>query len=432
MNKLTDTIVASITGTTMAPVTVVRLSGPDSWFIAEKLFDPWPTRPQSHHAVYGRFAHGDSGLALPFAMGRGFTGEEAVEFSIHGSLASVRSLLDACKAQGARIAQPGEFSQRAFLNGRMDLSEAEAINDLIRSQTETQMRSALLQEGGFLKVRVERWRDQIRHLIGLIEAHTDFSEEIGEVDTAAVSRELEDLREALDEVSIIAKSSQILRRGIRVAIAGKPNAGKSSLLNLLLDSNRAIVSSTPGTTRDYIEELVEVRGLPCVFVDTAGLRDASDEIEFEGIRRSRDAILSADLVIYLFDAVAGFDDRDRIEVSTIPCPYLLVANKSDLADDNTGLRLSTVTRDGVTSLYDWIEAKGPSASLPMITARQAIALEGASKAVAACNEGIRHHLPLDIASVALREADRALAEVTGEDVSADLLETIFSDFCIGK
>lgn len=423
---------ASITGTTMAPVAVVRLSGPDSWLIADNVFAPWPERPQSHHAVYGRFAHGDSGLALPFAAGRGFTGEEAVEFSIHGSLASVRGLLDACIANGARIARPGEFSQRAFLNGRMDLSEAEAINDLVRSQTETQMRSALLQECGFLRVRVGQWRDQILHLIGLIEAHTDFSEEIGEVDTAAVTRELEDLSDGLKEVAITAKSSQILRRGIRVAIAGKPNAGKSSLLNLLLDSNRAIVSSTPGTTRDYIEELVEVRGLPCVFVDTAGLREANDEIEFEGIKRSRDAILGADLVIYLFDALAGFDDIDQTEVCAITCPHLVVANKSDLAKNDLGLRLSTVTREGLTDLYDWIEAMAPSASLPMITARQAIALECASKAIATCNEGVQHHLPLDIASVALREADRALAEVTGEDVSADLLETIFSDFCIGK
>ncbi len=433
MNRHTDTIAACITGLNRAAIAVIRVSGPQAWRVAQAVFPSWPEKPNSHRALYGEFAHGDDGLALPFAEGRSYTGEESVEFSIHGSPASVQALLELCLSAGARMAGPGEFTQRAFLNGRLDLTQAEGVRDTIESQTQTQLRQAERLRQGELMREVGAIRERLISVLTAIEASTDFSEEVGELDEALALSRLDEADAAIDRLLAGAAASQILRQGLQIALVGQPNAGKSSLLNRLMGSDRAIVTAIPGTTRDTLSETVDLGGIPCVITDTAGLRDTEDEIERMGVERSWASVRSADWIWLIYDAQAGWTKADEAFLAQLPAEPLILANKSDLAEPERGLPLSALTGHGINSLIEEVKSQAPELSdSPAINQRHTAHLRQAKECIAEARQAIESPVPNDLAVVGLQSGVRVLGEITGETAPPDLIEQIFHDFCIGK
>lgn len=431
-----DTIAAPITGLQPAAVAVVRISGPDAWVVASRVFSPWTIPVQPRLAVYGQFANGDDGLALPFEDGHSYTGEESAELSVHGSLASVRSLLELIFAAGARPAEPGEFTQRAFLNGRIDLTQAEGVRDTVSALTDAQLRAASELREGRLRGEVSAILAEVEGVLVAVEASTDFSEEIGDLDRAAASARLLSACERISVLLETAQTGRILREGFSVAIVGLPNAGKSSLLNVLLGMDRAIVTAVPGTTRDTVEELADIGGVPCQLIDTAGLREAGDEVERIGVERALAAGAQADLVLYVFDSAAGWTAADETLLSAISRPVLVVANKADLADAaHEGIRVSTVTRFGLDVLVrEIVEFAGLSevSGSALINRRHEPLLREALEELGDVRTMLGSEVPVDLASVGLRSALMKLGEITGETATPDLIERIFHDFCIGK
>ena len=308
-----DTIAAIATPLGEGGLAVIRLSGARALAIADESFQPAgrnslkPSVAPTHTIHFGRIVREskfvDEVLLAVLRGPRTFTREDTVEISCHGGLLPAKLVLDTLLAQGARMAEPGEFTKRAFLNGRIDLAQAEAVADLIHSRTELALAAANEQLAGKLSQRINRLRDDLMHTLAHVEAHLDFpDEDIAPNTNAQLRNRLQTGIAFMDELLATANEGQILRHGIRAAIVGRPNAGKSSLLNQLLGRDRAIVSPIPGTTRDTIEETGNIRGLPVVFIDTAGLREAQDEIEREGIRRSRESFARAELILHVLDA----------------------------------------------------------------------------------------------------------------------------------
>jgi tRNA modification GTPase len=429
-----DTIVAPITGSQPAAVAVIRLSGSEAWQIAARVFLSWPSTPESHKAVYGRYATGDDGLALPFSEGHSYTGEESAELSCHGSPASVRALVEECVKAGARPARPGEFTERAFLNGRLDLTEAEAVADTVNALTAAQLRIANLQREGVLHREVSRLRDRVLKLLGAVEASVDFEEEIGPLNRKDALSEIEYLAKAVDLLRKSAEIGAIVRRGLRIAIVGLPNAGKSSLFNAIVGRERAIVTPMPGTTRDYVEEAIDMGGIPVVLIDTAGLREAHDAAESIGIGLSVEQATKADLVWYVFDASAGISAQDD-EWSRKLRNSFVIANKSDLNKVPHFLNVSAKTGQGLDELVRNVtvyaeEAK--SLEVPPIDIRHKPLLDDTATMLHEAAETLRHDRADDLLSTFLRSAATHLGEITGETASADMIERIFADFCIGK
>jgi len=428
-----DTIVAPITGPYPAPVAIVRLSGPEAWTIASSVFSPWPDPVLPRFATYGRYRSGDDGMVIPFDD-RSFTGEQSVELSLHGAPVSVRRLVDNCLEFGARLAQPGEFSLRAFLNGKIDLTQAEAIADTVAAATENQLRQANLLRGGALRSQIHGIRDNLLGVLAQLEAAIDFSEEIGDLDRFEATNRLARSGEAVEELLVNFRYGRLVREGIRVAIVGPPNAGKSSLLNALTGSDRTIVSDHPGTTRDFVEEAVDVDGWPVVFVDTAGLRASDDEIEHEGIARSSKQAELADLVLYVVDASVGLTDGDRDRAACYRrCVH--VANKTDLAPaPYLTVGVSALTGEGLAKLKSGIVALFDLAepNSLFVNPRQQTHLAEAAAAIDQAAAVLRQDLPFDLVTVHLTMAIDALGAITGETASPDMLDEIFSRFCIGK
>ncbi len=445
MSQFFDTIVAPITGVQKAAVAVIRLSGPESWRIARQLFTPNIVSAQARYAYYGRFAHGDDGLLTLFADGHSFTGEETAEMSIHGSPASVRGLLDCCVERGARLAGPGEFTQRAFMHGRIDLTQAEAIRDVIESETAVQIQAAQRNRAGKLRAEIVEIAEALNSVLTAVEATTDFSEEIGELDAWVQVHRLEKGLAKVEHLLGTAATGEMIRQGALVAILGRPNAGKSSLLNAILRSDRAIVTPIPGTTRDVLETFVELNGFPVRLFDTAGVRATADEIEAEGVRRAREVAAKADLVLYVYAADEGWQDEDSAEIAALnsgsanegdsaPTSRVIVlANKADLADAERGVPISALTGDGLAELFNQISDHLCELSAsPVINARHQIELQTAAESIQLAMETLNSAMPTDLASVHLQTGIAALGRVIGESVSADILERIFRDFCIGK
>src|SRR6266568_3188271 len=399
---------------------------------------------------------------------RTYTREDIVEITCHGGLLPAKVVLDTVLENGARLALPGEFTRRAFLNGRLDLAQAEAVADLIHSRTELALSAASEQLAGKLSQRINQLRDDLMHTLAHVEAHIDFPEE----DIAPDTREqlitrLERGVDFMDELLRTANEGQILRRGIRAAIVGRPNVGKSSLLNQLLGHDRAIVSPIPGTTRDTIEETANIRGLPVVFVDTAGLREARDELESEGIRRSHESLAAADFILHVLDASEPLTTEDEKFLNDFAAKKrILVRNKIDLP-----VKLSTeelerrpptriipetqpqravpeagapivdvccVSGLGIEALKDAIKALIWSGEIKaemlqvMINSRHQDALIRARAATLRMVEALRADQPLDLVALDLRIAVNAVGEIVGKTTTEDLLDMIFSQFCIGK
>src|SRR5690348_1870629 len=337
-----ETIAAIATPLGEGGLAVIRISGSQALAIADQCFLPFgkssrkPSTAASHTIQYGRIVQGgkaiDEVLVAVLRAPRTYTREDTVEITCHGGILPAKLVLDTLLANGARLAEPGEFTKRAFLNGRIDLTQAEAVADLIHSRTELALAAANEQLAGKLSQRINELRDELMQTLAHIEAHIDFPDE----DIAPDTREqlllrLESGVKFMDELLRTVNEGQILRRGVRAAIIGRPNAGKSSLLNQLLGQDRAIVSPIPGTTRDTIEETANIRGLPVLFIDTAGLREARDEIEVEGIRRSHESLRKAEFILHVFDASEPLTEADENYLKQFADKKrILVRNKIDL------------------------------------------------------------------------------------------------------
>lgn len=430
--ELLDTVVAPLTGAPPAAVSWIRISGPDAWKVASQVFQPWPYAPQHLHGFYGHWKHGDDGIALPMVPGRGFTGEESVEISLHGSRASLLSALDLCVSAGARMADPGEFTRRAFLNGRIDLTQAEAICDTVDALTERQLAEANRNRNGSLRDWVKSLRQELDQLQVALEASVDFSEEIGEFDRENAFVVTARLLEQLHHFLRYAQSSQILRQGLRIALVGLPNAGKSSLMNALLGKDRSIVTAIPGTTRDYIEERADFNGLPVVLIDTAGLRTTVDSAEEIGVQRSRAQAAEADVVWYIYDGSLGLMAEDRLELGQFPGPVQVVANKADLTEGTDGIPVSALTGAGLPSLIQSVEPFFSREGAPYASPRVTNLLALAQASLEDLIRGLHSDVPDDLLSVLFADTRHRLGEVSGETATSDLLDRIFHDFCIGK
>jgi tRNA modification GTPase len=375
---------------------------------------------------------------------RTFTREDTVEISCHGGVLASKAVLDTVLAAGARLANPGEFTQRAFLNGRIDLAQAEAVADVIHARTELALSAANEQLAGKLSQRINQLREAMMLTLAHIEAHIDFPDEDIAPDTQdQLLKRLTDGVAFMDELLKTANEGQILRRGIRAAIIGRPNAGKSSLLNQLLGHERAIVSPIAGTTRDTIEETANVRGIPVVFVDTAGLRDAQDVVEQEGVRRSRVIGERAELILHVLDASEPLTAEDEKFLNEFAGKKrIVVLNKCDqprrLGWSGQGIEISCTTGAGLEALKDAIKAAVWSGGVAaeslqvMINARHQDALRRAREATLNTVAALRDGQTLEVAAMELRLAVNAVGEVVGKTTTEDLLDMVFSQFCIGK
>lgn len=453
----TDTIAAIATPLGEGGLAVIRISGPQAISVASQCFASKGrhavslSQADTHTLHYGWIhrdgRHVDEVLLALMRAPRSFTCEDVIEISCHGGILPAKLVLDAVLAAGARLAHPGEFTRRAFLNGRLDLAQAEAVADLIHSRTERALESARDQLEGRLSRRINEVRDDFMDLLAHVEAHLDFPEEDIAPDTQ--SRLAQRLHEGIAFLNTLRRATaegQVLRKGIRAAIIGRPNAGKSSLLNLLLDRDRSIVSHIPGTTRDTIEETANVRGIPVVFIDTAGLREARDDIEHEGIRRSRAALARADLVLLVFDGSEALSQEDdQLLHETSGRKRILVCNKADLPRnlDSTSLSgttvaISCVTGAGIDPLKDaiqsavWAGGVGSEMTEAMGNARHLDALNRSHAASIRALAALESDAGLELIAQDLRDATHALGEIVGKTATEDLLDRIFSEFCLGK
>ncbi len=432
LSRHSDTIVAPITAVGGA-MAVVRVSGPKAWDMGSGVFSPWPSPVVPRSSVYGAYSHGDDGLATPFVEGHSYTGEEAVELSVHGSPASVQALIESLVAAGARMAEPGEFTLRAFMNGRIDLTQAEGVRDTVNAATDAQLRQANLLRDGALRDQVRAIRNDVEGILASVEASTDFSEEVGPLDRALALDGCSTVRADLLRLLDAASAARVIREGVSVAIVGLPNAGKSSLLNAVLGAERAIVTDYPGTTRDTVEERVAMGGLLVRLIDTAGLRPTDDPVERFGVERSRHALENADVVWYVYDASLGWTPADEEAWRTIERPAIGVANKSDLAAGDRGIEVSATLGTGISVLTDaTVGVIGANERGALLNTRHAPLLQEALCAIDRVAVTVTSEIPDDLAAVDLQAAIRALGEVTGETTPPDVIDRIFHDFCIGK
>jgi len=439
-----DTIIALSTPPGVAALAVIRLSGPESRSIVERLVtvkvDGKPGR-----AVYRTLAHEGKTLddvVLTFWRApHSYTGEDTVEISCHGNPHIVENIIEACLALGARAARPGEFTQRAFLNNKLSLTQAEGLLDLLYARTERALASARAMKEGRLGHALEAVRTELIDLLSHLEASLDFAEEGIEPRVGLeFSARVEGAREKISQLIRTAPLGRILQEGALAVIVGEPNVGKSSLLNALLREDRAIVAPTPGTTRDLIEAPCNVRGLPLRLIDTAGQRDSTDPVEIEGNRRARALLPNAQLLLHVVEAHKAYVATNIELPENIPC--LLIANKSDLGRHeslpNEVIFLSALKGEGLDELEAKIEAAlladvaDETETVLTINARQNATLQRAAGSLDRAREALRNSVGLEMVSIELRDALHDLAEVIGETDNEDILTRLFQNFCIGK
>jgi tRNA modification GTPase len=451
-----ETIAAIATPMGIGSVAVIRISGKSALQVADAVFRGRKGKPSeysTHTMHYGVIHEGDPEpivdevllcvMRAPFS----YTTEDVVEISCHGGMVSAKRVLDAVLKKGARPAHPGEFTRRAFLNGRIDLTQAEAVLDVVSAQTEGAHVAAVAQLEGHLYRRLERVYHHLFDTLASVEAHIDFPEEdISPETREAITKNIRDAMGFQQNLLRTARDGKVLREGVRTIIVGKPNVGKSSLLNALLGQDRAIVHATPGTTRDVIEEVVSIEDLPIRLMDTAGLRDSCEDVEREGIERTRKNLQLAELVLLVVDGSQPLDreDRDLIRACKEK-PYIIIQNKKDLGlvddpflRDLTTCSLSARTGEGMPVLKStiashlWQGKNRDSFREIFINARHQDSLQRSHKGLDQTLKALQENKSFEFVAADLRIALEALGEINGRNVSEDVLDRIFSKFCIGK
>ncbi|MEW6107944.1 MAG: tRNA uridine-5-carboxymethylaminomethyl(34) synthesis GTPase MnmE [Nitrospirota bacterium] len=460
MNYIDDTIAAISTPVGRGGIGIVRISGTGSLRIADNIFRHKkklrPSEAGSYSMLYGNIVDPDGYdeidevLVSVMRAPHSYTREDVVEINCHGGMVSTRKILEIILGHGARLAEPGEFTKRAFLNGRINLEQAEAVLDLISAKTEESMKIALDQLKGGLSEKLDEVKNILMEICALSEAYIDFPEDDIEIraDNNIESR-LTELKCEIEQLSATFREARFFREGLSVAIVGRPNVGKSSLLNALLKKDRAIVTEIPGTTRDLIEEFININGLPVRLMDTAGIRDSDETVEKEGIRRSLYAMDNADFIIAMFDGSEALQQDDLELMEKIKNKNAVIAvNKSDLpakisienirASSKQYLNISAVTGDGLkdlksiifnSNLKNWEEERE---GIIVTNLRHKIALDRASSSLGKALRLLSDNQPLEIFLIQLRDSLDSIGEITGTVTSEDILNKIFSDFCIGK
>lgn len=462
MYSLDDTIAAISTPIGEGGIGIVRMSGPEAHAILQKLFVkgkpaniqyPISNIQRPNYLLYGHIIDPETSEVIDEVLvsymkaPRTYTRQDVAEINCHGGIAPLRRTLELCLRQGARLASPGEFTLRAFINGRIDLAQAEAVLDIVRAKTEAGLRVAVGQLEGRLSEQVRSVRRRLVDVLAYLEATIDFEED--EIPEQDIAPDLEEVRRQLEKLLAHADRGIIYRQGIRTAIVGRPNVGKSSLLNALLRTSRAIVTPIPGTTRDTLEETLNLQGIPLVLVDTAGIvAETEDVIEQLGIERSRSALAQADLALLVVDGSEPLTEADR-QIAGLAAgkTAILVVNKIDLPravgdfdilTEATQVEISALTGEGLEELEGAIvevvfSGQVLASDEPLVSSpRHKDILKRALDHLASAREAHAGGMPADFVAIDLTSAVNALGEITGETVTEDLLETIFSEFCVGK
>ena len=456
-----ETIVAISTATGNGGIGIIRMSGKKTFEIINKIFVPINKEstdikgysikfgniinPQTHEKI-------DEVLVSYFVNPKSYTKEDMCEINSHGGIMVEKAILKLCLENGAELAEPGEFTKRAFLNGRIDLAQAESVIDLINAKSENEAKASINQLDGKLSRKIKNIREKLLDVMADIEADIDYPEyDIEEVTNGKIGNVLGEIKKDLIKLSSTFEDGKILKEGVKTIIIGKPNAGKSSLLNAILDEERAIVSEYAGTTRDTIEEFVNIQGIPLKLIDTAGIRKTDDKIEEIGVKRALKLSDDADLIIAIFDCSKDLDDED-LEILNIikDKKAIILLNKVDLGDlkleknemianscENI-IKISAKNGDGIEDLYEKISSMFRKNEISMnegVIITNIRHKNQIDKAIKSVNEAIASNesgLPIDIVSIPIKQVLNDLSAITGEDVSEDIINEIFSKFCLGK
>lgn len=457
-----DTIAAIATGMTNSGIGIIRISGSESFAVAEKIFLPANKNikikdAESHTIHYGFIKDGeetiDEVMVSVMKSPRSFTTEDTVEINCHGGMLVMNRILQLVITNGARLAEPGEFTKRAFLNGRIDLSEAEAVMDVISSKNDMALKSSVGQLRGKVSEKVKQLRSDIIYEIAFIESALDDPEHISlEGYPEKLLIKVNSLIKIVDNLLKSADSGRIMKEGIKTVIVGKPNAGKSSLLNILAGEEKAIVTDIAGTTRDVLEENINLHGISLNVIDTAGIRDTEDTVEKIGVERARKAAMDADLIIYVVDASVPLDDNDQMIFEMIhDKKSVILLNKTDLPSvikeddllkmtgkDSVMIRTSTKDATGIDLFENTVKDMfftgkiNPDQEVVITNMRHKEALLRTLESLKQVKKSIENHMPEDFYSIDLMSAYTSLGSIIGEEVSDDLVNEIFSKFCMGK
>jgi len=455
---MNDTIVAIATAIGQGGVGIIRISGSDTFSVINKIFSKNIMDKPSHTIHHGNLLSLD-GLVIDdvlvsiFRNPKSYTGEDVAEISCHGNMIVLNDALKALLNAGARLAEPGEFTKRAFLNGKLDLSQAESVNDLIKSQTETSKNIALRQLQGGLSEKMSVINRELLKITAEIEASIDFPEDVHEPCKIDLESRITNCIDIIDKLIKSNEKSYFYREGMKIAILGNVNVGKSSILNALLDTSRAIVTDVPGTTRDVLEESLDINGIPVSLVDTAGVRETSDIVEKIGVERSWEIVNSADLVLIVLDGSKDISENDKNIISkVIDKDILFIINKTDLGkcdiieyiedyikkvnSNSTIVKISAKNCDNIETLkkviYNSAIKYDSSESLIITNRRHIEALNNAVNSMKLSLESLQSNMELDFVSIDIADARYSLGLITGATCTEDILNFIFSEFCIGK
>ncbi|MFC3041045.1 tRNA uridine-5-carboxymethylaminomethyl(34) synthesis GTPase MnmE [Virgibacillus xinjiangensis] len=456
----TDTITAISTPTGEGAIAIVRLSGPEAISVASDVFKGKDLKEVESHTIhYGKVIEPETGEVAEEVMvsvmraPKTFTREDVVEINCHGGMVAVNRVLEIILQKGARLAEPGEFTKRAFLNGRIDLSQAEAVMDLIRAKTDKAMSVALKQMDGRLSGLIQKYRQTLLETVAHVEVNIDYPEydDVEEMSHGMMREKTREVHAEIEELLQVAKQGKILREGLATAIIGRPNVGKSSLMNTLVQENKAIVTEVPGTTRDVIEEYVNVRGVPLRLVDTAGIRETEDIVEKIGVERSRQVLKESDLILFVLNNNEELTEEDKKLFEAVRgLEYIVIINKTDLerkldleevhrlTEGNSVVTTSLLKEEGVDELESAIAKTFFSGEIDtgdltyVSNVRHIQLLKQAKNALEEAMQGIELGMPMDIVQIDVTRTWEYLGEIIGDTASDSLIDQLFSQFCLGK